>query len=165
MPDLPSRPLLYVETSVVSYLTARPSANVVVAARQLVTWTWWEMERSRYALVVSPAVRAEVGRGDPDAAAARLRVLDGVETVDATSETERLARTLLASVPLPAKAATDAVHIATAATAGARYLLTWNFRHIANPTLRERIGQVCRSEGRVPPVLCSPEDLLESSPP
>ncbi|MEM1115607.1 MAG: type II toxin-antitoxin system VapC family toxin [Bacteroidota bacterium] len=154
------RPLLYVETTVVSYLTARPSANLVAAARQLLTQTWWERERNRYRLIISPVVLQEAGRGDPEAAQARLDALNGIEAVALSSAAQHLAQGLADQVPLPPKAATDALHIAAAAAAGADLLLTWNFRHIANPTLRERIAHVCRSEGYGSPVLCTPEDLL-----
>ena len=37
----PMRPTAYIETSVVSYLTARPSRDVVIAAYQEITREWW----------------------------------------------------------------------------------------------------------------------------
>ena len=159
------KPSLYVETSVISYLTARLSANLVVAARQRITRAWWETRRDGYDLVVSPIVLEEVSEGDADAAAARLEPLRGIEIVGVSPGTDRLAADLLTTVPLPEKATTDAAHIALAATAGADYLLTWNFKHIANPTLRDRIADVCRSNGYEPSTLCSPEDLLEGTSP
>lgn len=82
-----------------------------------------------------------------------------------SSEADALAEALLREVALPQKAAADAVHIAVATTAGAEYLLTWNFKHIANPVLREQIARVCRSNGYEPPTLCTPEDLLEGTTP
>ena len=76
-----------------------------------------------------------------------------------------LAEALLREVPLPEKATADANHIAVAAVAGAEYLLTWNFKHIANPVLREHIVEVCRSRGHTSPALCSPEELLAATTP
>ena len=52
-------PTLYVETSIVSYLRSRPSAQVVAAARQLLTRKWWETERPNYELVTSQYVLDE----------------------------------------------------------------------------------------------------------
>ena len=159
------KPLLYVETSVVSYLTARPSLHIVSAARQHHTRVWWDTRRSRYDLFISPLVIAEAELGDPSAAAARLDALRGIEAVDASEESDALAEALLNEVPLPEKATSDAEHIAVAVVAGAEYLLTWNFKHIANPVLREQIAEVCRSKGYTSPTLCSPEELLAATTP
>ncbi|MEM6646203.1 MAG: hypothetical protein AAF730_08115 [Bacteroidota bacterium] len=71
-----------------------------------------------------------------------------------------LAKALLEPGPIPVKAATDATHIAVATVMGADYLLTWNFKHLANAALRKRINAICRTEGFDPPVICTPEDLL-----
>lgn len=159
------KPSLYIETSVISYLTARPSRDLVAVARQQVTGLWWHTRRHDDDLFVSPLVLEEAARGDADAAVARLDCLARISLVEPSEAAGALAERLLREVPLPPKAAADAVHIATAAMAGALYLLTWNFRHIANPVLRDRIWDVCRSFGVEPPVLCSPEELLESTEP
>ena len=158
------KPALYVETSVVSYLTARPSRDIVAAARQQLTEQWWQ-RRDEYDLFASPLVLEEAGMGDAEAAAARLHILREIQLVAPAPEADALAERLFREVPFPTRAAADAVHIAVAATAGARFLLTWNFKHIANPVLRERIGQVCRLSGVEPPILCTPEDLLEATSP
>lgn len=159
------KPPLYVEMSVVSYLTARPSRDLVTAARQQITAQWWASRRSRYDLFVSPLVLEEAELGDAAAAAARMDVLRDLALVTPSLEADALAESLMQETPLPKKAAADAVHIAVATTAGAEYLLTWNFKHIANPVLREQIGRVCRKSGYEPPTLCTPEDLLEGTTP
>jgi len=99
--------------------------------------------------------------GDFVAAADRLRVLAEVPLLEVTTGAESLAGALLEEVPLPPKAATDALHIAVAAVNGVEYLLTWNCRHIANPALRQRIESVCRRMRFEPPVICTPQELLE----
>lgn len=159
------KPALYVETSVASYLTARPSRNLVTAARQQLTAEWWETRRLEYDLFISSLVLEEAELGDPAAAAARLAVLREIEVVAPAPEADTLADALMREVPLPEKASADAVHIAVAATSGAEYLLSWNFKHIVNPVLREQIAMVCRSKGYKPPTLCTPEDLLEGTTP
>ena len=140
------KPTVYVETTIPSYLTARPSRDVVQAGEQQVTRDWWQ-QRSEFELRVSSLVLLECSAGDADAAALRLAALDGVLVLAQTLEAESLAEALLREVPLPAKAGADALHIAVAAVNGVVYLLTWNCTHIANATLRPRIEEICRQMG------------------
>ena len=155
------KPKLYIETSIISYLTARMSRDLVTAARQQTTQEWWEYERHRYDLFVSEAVVVEAERGNANAAQRRLAALIGLPEVSLTSEASALAKALLEPGPIPNKAALDATHIAAATLGGADYLLTWNFKHLANAVLRKRIDAVCRLNGYEPPVICTPEELLE----
>jgi hypothetical protein len=86
--------------------------------------------------------------------------LKDIPLLEVTDETTTLAQELVDHVPLPKKAAVDALHIALAAVHGMDYLLTWNCKHIANATLRGNIEEVCRTKGYEPPVICTPEELL-----
>ena len=156
------RPTAYIETSVVSYLTARPSRDVVVAAHQEITREWWRDAPARFALVASALVVAEARAGDTETARSRMTALEAVTLLDATPDAEELARKLLDFGALPRQAADDAAHIAIAVTNGVNYLVTWNFRHIANATMRTRIERVCRQSGYEPPVICTPNELMES---
>lgn len=156
------KPTAYIETSVISYLTARPSRDVVVAAYQEITREWWRDAQERFALVASALVVAEAGAGDKDTAHSRILALEGVSLVDATLDAEELARKLLDLGALPRQAADDAAHIAIAVTNGVDYLVTWNFRHIANAAMRARIERVCRESGYEPPVICTPNELMEA---
>ncbi|MEM1128075.1 MAG: type II toxin-antitoxin system VapC family toxin [Bacteroidota bacterium] len=153
-------PNLYIETTIVSYLTAWPSSHIITAARQTMTRTWWRDHRHRYRLFTSEAVLAEVSQGDAEAARLRLAALDGLPASALTPESQALAQALLEPGPIPMKAALDATHIGVAAISGADYLLTWNFRHLANASLRKRIDAICRSQGYEAPVICTPEELL-----
>ena len=157
------RSVAYIETSVVSYLTSRPSRDVVIVARQQATREWWRTARDRFHLAASELVIQEARQGDPDAARARLMRLEGVTLLDATEEAEQLARELIASRAVPPSAVLDAAHIAIAVTNRIHYLVTWNFRHIANATMRSQIERVCRSDGYEPPVICTPNELMEVS--
>lgn len=154
---------LYLETSVVSYLTANPSRDVVVAGQQEVTREWWS-GRSRFELYASDAVIAEAGRGDPDAAARRLNALSGIPLLEATREAEILANAILQTATMPPKAAVDAAHVAIATVHALDFLLTWNCTHIANAANRPRIERVCRSLGYQVPIICTPFELLEETP-
>ncbi len=154
------KPRVYIETSVVSYLTAWRSPNLLMAAQQQATREWWDSERERYGLFISEVVIQEAASGDPEAARLRLEVLQGIDELDVTDDARFLATAIIDETPLPTKAKVDALHIAVAAVNGLDYLLTWNCRHIANPTLRPRIESVCRSHGFNPPSICTPFDLL-----
>ncbi len=155
-------PSVYIETSVVSYLTARPSRDVVVAAYQEVTREWWRSAPDRFVLYASALVISEAGTGDADAARARLDLLGRLPLLEATREAVALTRNLLDLGAVPRNAADDAAHIAIAAMNGVDYLVTWNFRHIANATMRSRIEDVCRRSGCEPPVICTPNELVET---
>lgn len=150
---------VYLETSVISYLTALPSRDLVVAAHQQVTQEWWS-GRDRFELLVSDAVLEEIARGDHAAARRRLVAVEGIAILSATAPAQSLAKGFLRAAAMPPKAAIDAVHVAIAATHGADFLLTWNCTHIANAAIREKIEAVCRSAGFRSPVICTPLELL-----
>ena len=157
------KPTAYIETSVVSYLTARPSRDVVIAAYQEITRDWWRTASNRFNLAASALVIEEAGAGDPDAARIRLEALEAVTLLDATPDAENLARALVEVGAVPRQAADDAVHIAVAVTNGVDFLVTWNFRHIANAAMRSRIERACRQAGYEPPVICTPNELMEAN--
>ena len=153
-----------IETTIVSYLTARPSRDVVVAGHQQVTHEWWDARRQSYDLCVSQLVLQESAAGDPQAAQDRMAVLQGMTFLETTAEALALAKELIRAGALPAKAADDALHISVAAVQGVRYLLTWNCRHLANATMRPLIESVCVSQGFKAPIICTPEELSEAIP-
>ncbi len=152
------RPTVYVETTIPSYLTAWPSRDLVRAAHQQITREWGA-RRETFELYSSRLVVQECQAGDAEAAAARLAALAGIPLLEQEAEAAALSEALLRDVPLPPKAVSDALHIATAAVHGMRYLLTWNCTHIANAMLRPRIEEVCRAAGFEPPLICTPEEL------
>lgn len=154
------KPKVYIETTVVSYLTGWPSRDLIVAAHQQITREWWQ-GRSRFDLYVSQIVIREAGGGDPEPAALRLKALEGIQVLELSSEALSLAKQLITEGPLPEKAELDALHIGIAVVNGMDYLLTWNCTHIANAAMRHMIEAVCRSMGYEPPVICTPEELME----
>lgn len=152
------RPRVYVETSVLSYLTALPTRDLVRAAHQQITSEWWT-GRDAFDLFLSDAVLEEMRAGDPAAAARRLSAAEGLGVLATTPEAQALAKTLLRAAALPSKAAVDAVHVAVATVSAMDFLLTWNCTHIANAVTRPRIEAVCRLSGFEPPTICTPEEL------
>ena len=155
---------VYIETTVVSYLTARPNRDVVIAGHQQITHEWWDTRRESYELCVSQLVRKEAGAGDSQAAQERLEVLKTMTLLATSDKALDLAKELIQAGALPAKAADDALHIAVAAMNGIPYLLTWNCRHLANATMRPLIENVCAGKGFKAPIICTPEELLEAKP-
>jgi hypothetical protein len=149
---------VYVETSIVSYLTERPSRDVQVVAHQQLTQAWWR-KRSAYELVVSQLVLDEAAVGDEFMRTRRLRALRGIPILPLTDTAVHLARALVVNGALPTKATVDAFHIGIAAAHEITYLLTWNCKHLANAVMRGTIEDVCRSAGLTPPIICTPEEL------
>jgi hypothetical protein len=156
------KPLVYLETSFVSYLTARVSANPKIALDQSATRRWWEEERMHYELRVSEIVLNEIGKGDAEQVRQRIALLDGIPSLPVTPAMKRLAGKLLAAHALPPNAEADAVHIAIAAVAGARFLLTWNCRHIANATMLPLTVETVSKAGYRCPSITTPAQLLET---
>lgn len=154
------KPRVYVETSVISYLVARPSRDIVTAAHQQITREWWE-QRGRFDLFVSQAVLTEAARGDATAAALRLEALAEVVVLPVTAEAGDLAERLVQANAMPAAAAIDALRVAVAVANGMDYLVTWNCTHIANAALRMKIEKACRDAGLQAAVICTPEELLQ----
>jgi predicted nucleic acid-binding protein len=158
------KPKVYLETTIPSYLAARPSRDLVVAAHQEVTREWWETRRAAFDVFVSEFVLDEATSGDPEAARRRLELLAGIPLLDPTGEVDALANAILTRIGLPQKASRDSLHIAIATANGMDYLLTWNCSHIANAEFREPIGAVCRGYGFEPPIICTPDELLKEPP-
>jgi hypothetical protein len=155
------KPKVYIETTVVSYLTAWASQDLVIAAHQKITREWWDKSRENYELCAWQMVIEEAKAGDIVAAKERIEMLSGATMLETTSEARDLARELLRSHALPPKAADDALHIAIAAVHNLPYLLTWNCRHLANATMRPIIEAVCARNGYQAPIICTPEELME----
>lgn len=154
------KPTVYLETSVIGYLTSKPSRDLIVAAHQQVTQEWWENQRFSFDLYVSQFVLREIGTGNTQLAQERLEAVFGLPVLAATPVALSLADGLIKSVPLPANAEVDALHMAVAAVNGLDYLLTWNNKHIANARTRPKVEQACRDAGWRPPIICTPEELI-----
>ncbi len=150
---------VYLETSVVSYLTNRPSRDLIAAGHQLSTRGWWDNERQGYDLYVSELVIAEASRGHKEAAQKRLALLDGISLLRVSEEVAAFAQALVERHAIPEVAAADAVHVAVAAVNGIHYLLTWNCKHIANANRFEAIERTCLENGYQSPIICTPDEL------
>jgi len=151
---------VYIETSIVSYLTARPTSNLLVAAWQKTTVDWWDTQRNRFDLYTSNVTVEEAGRGSPEAAARRLEALAGIPLLPITEAVVVLSKALLQGGALPAKALDDSLHIAISAVHGVDYLLTWNCRHLDNAETKPIIRSVCAVHEYTSPEICTPQELM-----
>ena len=157
-------PTVYIETSIISYLRQRPSAQVITAARQLLTHRWWNDERPKYELVTSQYVIDEASDGDPILAAERLASLAGIPLLTADPAIEAIANEIMVRAILPPKALFDALHIAMTAHHRIDYLLTWNCRHIANAKILSRLHAVLIDLAIPIPIICTPDEMVEDDP-
>jgi predicted nucleic acid-binding protein len=152
---------VYIETSVVSYLAARPSQNPLVATCQQVTGEWWKHRHREFESFTSELVKTEAEMGDPALAVIRLQLLASLPVLRLTDPAVSLANVLIHKSALPSKAQADALHIAIAAIHQIQYLATWNCRHINNPVIKPAIRAICMQEGFICPEFCTPLELRE----
>ncbi len=151
---------VYIETTIVSYLTARPARDLLAAAWQTATSRWWEARRLQFELFTSQLVLDEASEGHPDAAHRRLQVLAGLARLPMPDPVVDLATALLTDGALPNRATDDALHLAVCAYHGVDYLLTWNCRHLDNAEMKPLMRSVCALHGYTCPEICTPLELM-----
>jgi hypothetical protein len=154
------KPKVYIETSIISYLTARLNRDLVIAGHQQITQDWWEFRRKNFGLYISQLVVNEAGRGDREAAEKRLSVLRDIPLLQFNDTVTGFAQKIVSGKIIPEKAAEDAVHIAVATVHKMDYLVTWNCSHIANAELRRKISEFSTECGYEIPIICTPEELM-----
>ena len=152
---------MYLETSVVSYFTARPSRDIIVLAHQEITRQWWEKAIQKFEIYISEAVMEEISTGDLEAVKRRLEKVDTFMRLELNVSVEKMAQVYVDRLKIPKKSALDAVHLAAASIHNMDYLVTWNCSHIANGIVIKKLLEVNTSYGVKTPVICTPEELLE----
>lgn len=161
MMDARQKPVVYLETSFVSYLTGRVSGNPQIALNQAATRRWWETMRDKVRPVVSYLVRAEISAGNAEAVSCREDAIRDLPSWNRSKEAMVLADCLIRAHALPETEQADAVHVAVAAVGGADILLTWNCRHIANPVTLPKTVEIVLKAGLKCPAIATPAQLLE----
>ncbi|BAU11759.1 hypothetical protein LEP3755_22620 [Leptolyngbya sp. NIES-3755] len=151
---------VYIETSILGYLTARSTDNLILAANMEITKNWWNSRRTAFALYASEAVLDEAAQGDAEIAAQRLEFLRDLPLLALNQAVQDLAVQFLTRSSLPPKARVDAIHIAAATVHGMDYLLTWNCKHIANAQIQRKLAEISHDSGRQLPILCTPNELM-----
>ena len=152
---------VYIETSVISYLSAKPSRDLIVAAHQQITIDWWETALPHYDAFVSPVVLDEISRGDINAVQARLEKVSAFLILEVLPEIRNLADIYFSELDIPEKARADSYHLAIAAWHGIDFLVSWNCTHIVNGRIRMMIEEINARQGIRTPIICTPEELME----
>ena len=151
---------VYLETTFISYLVARPSRDLLVAGYQQVTQDWWANRRTLFECYVSQVVLDEATVGDATEVQKRLAVIGDLSVLEVTEDAESLTQAILSSGVIPPRAVRDAAHIAVATVHAVDYLLTWNCKHLANAQIMRKIAVVCERLGQRMPTICTPAELM-----
>ncbi len=151
---------IYIESTIPSYIVARPARDLLQAARQQITRDWWDLRSSHHALFASQIVLDEIVGGEVAMAHKRLDLMANIPLLDLTDEARSLTQVVLGSGLLPPRADRDAAHIALATVHEMDILLSWNCRHIANAAIQRGLRQLVESSGLALPVLCTPEEII-----
>lgn len=154
------RPKVYIESTIPSYLTARPARDVVKQARQQLTKLWWREVLPTVDPVISDYVFREIRRGDAEAAHRRELAIHGFAVLDGAPAVDELARLIIGKLQIPKKAHLDAFHLAIAVVYQIDYVLSWNFDHIVGAPVRKTFSEIGRELDLVMPTLATPEDFL-----
>jgi hypothetical protein len=157
------KPTVYLDTSIIGYLTMWPPHRADLQARHELTRRWWTDYRNGFDLFVSDVVIIEASAGDLSAATDRLKLLADMPLLPVNEATAALAKQLVTTAAIPPKALRDAAHVAISATHGMRFLLTWNCTHLANDELTHKIEVVCAAAGFTAPRILTRQQLLETT--
>ncbi len=84
-------PTVYIETTIPSYLAARLSNYMIVAAQQIITRDWWDTAQLNYDLYISEAVLEECRAGDPKIADKRVKLVGNLPILAINDEIVSLA--------------------------------------------------------------------------
>lgn len=152
---------VYIETSVISYLTAKPSRDLIVAAHQQITNDWWENALPNYAAFISPIVLEEISRGNADAVQSRLEKVATFPVLEVLPEVRNLADAYFSTLDIPEKARADTYHLAITSWHGMDFLVSWNCTHIVNGRIKMLIEEINAKQGIRTPIICTPEELME----
>lgn len=155
-------PSVYLETTIPSYLAAHPSRDLIMAAHQQITHDWWLNAQDRFDLYISDAVLNEIRSGDPDAAARRLAIVDGLSVLQLSEGVRNLVHEYDLRLGLTGRARADLPHFAFAVAYQMDYLVTWNCRHIANGEVNRRLLVANVELQRPTPLVVTPEEILSN---
>ena len=152
---------VYIESTIVSYLVAKPSRDLIVAAHQQLTTEWWDLIRLQVDCFVSPFVIQEISAGDKEAANKRIGLIKDIPVLELNQEIQKLAQTYFDSLDIPEKARLDASHLATAVWHEIDYMLSWNCKHIVSGRVKMTLEKINSELNIKTPVLCTPEELMK----
>jgi hypothetical protein len=155
-----NRESVYLETTIPSLATSKPSRDPVMAGRQTVTKYFWGHHRQKYELFISQHVIDECSQGDPYAAQKRLDLIKGIALLPTTEKTLELAGIYQKILDIPEKAKLDSFHLAVCVVSGIDYLLSWNCTHLG-VNAYAKVRDYNEKYGLWTPLLITPEALID----
>ena len=157
-----AKPMVYIESTVISYYAAYRTRDLIMAAHQEITWEWWEGVLPGLDPYISQIVFDEISRGNTDAAQRRLAAVDKFKVLEMTPDVASLANTYFGALDIPEKTRNDSFHLALAVYHGMDYLVSWNCTHISSGRVRNVVGRINDERGCQTPIICTPEELMEA---
>jgi len=148
---------IYIESTIPSYYTAKPSKIPKTHERQILTKKFWSYATDFFDLYISTMVLIEIKRGDPEVAEARRLAILPFKLIQVSENDNELAEVYVRMLKLPQDARADAVHIAAACLHKMDYLITWNCNDIANGQNLRKIQDYNLKHKIHIPVLTTPE--------
>lgn len=152
---------VYIETSIISYLTSRPSRDLVTASNQKITYDWWHKSRPKFDCYISDFVIWEIAKGDKDASEKRLKAVEGMKQLEYKPEIEELSYKYMELLKIPQRSYLDSVHLALSVWYEIDYLISWNCKHIANAIIFYSLKEYNKINSLYVPILCTPSELRE----
>lgn len=152
---------VYIETSVISYLTSKPSRDIIISGHQQITNEWWIKSRSKFRNYISEFVIDEISKGDKIASKKRLNSVNNIQILEYVNIIDDLAISYAKLLSIPDKAKLDAFHLAIAVYYEIDFLLSWNCKHIANAVVLSKLRDYNQNNNLFTPILCTPLELLE----
>ena len=150
---------IYLETSVISYYSARPSRDVIVLAHQAITRSWWPIALKQYDIYISEVVIEEMSMGDPEAASKRIESVNEFAELKLSEDVERMADVYMREFEIPKKAFRDTLHLAFSSVHNIDYLVTWNCAHLANVHVIKKVRRINTEFDMPIPIICTPEEF------
>ena len=123
---------VYIETTIPSFVTAKPTTDIGNLFRQTTAKTFWEYERHKYDLYTSPYVWEECAKGDKEAAQRRLDLIKEIPQIPKSREADDLAEEYFEYLKIPQRAKTDCSHLAICVVNKIDFLLSWNMTHLGD---------------------------------
>lgn len=150
---------LYLDTSVWNFAFADDAPEYMEATLEFFRLVRW----GRFEIYTSETVLIEV-EDAPEKRRRQIAALLGEvkpERLELHAEIERLAKLYLKKEALPKRSIYDAYHVAFATYHNLDFLLSWNFKHLANMTRRNKLNAVNLAEGyRQPLEIHTPLEVL-----
>lgn len=150
---------VYLESSFISYLTSKKSKNQTIASNQRISKEWWQNQKHHFDLSISQLVINEISQGNPTAARKRIEMIQLLSTLEISLLAKDIAQRLVNDGAFPQNAVADALHVGIATAHNIDFILTWNFKHLANVVAQTKMKEIINGMQLRLPTMCIPQEL------